>query len=353
MNDSYAKNPVHARRAFAGSRSVTGIAGWVALFTVFFSRELAADSIVKVNGTTIDDVTITAAKWDVVQYQIAGRPQSIPAEQVASIHRTTVTRDLKEGRSALKNGGYATAIKRLGRVAGAAKDWEQAEAAYLLARAHLESGDLNAADDALKAYLKKYGKEKDWWVPRAIYDRGTVRIALKRYETAEGSFKKLEEMPGQWPARAQVGRARAIEAAKNSAKYLQARQMLLSVAKRRGAPLELRHEAYVVRGRIFILRQKQYDAAIKELTEVFFDPSKAREYHYDAQRAEATYLMGRAYLGLGGKKNLEEAELWLLRVPALYPNRGRVYTLCCRALAIVYNGLGNKTRAAEWKRKAE
>ncbi len=352
MNDSYAKNSVHARRAFAGSRSVAGIAGWVALCTVFFSRELAADSIVKVNGTTIDDVTITAAKWEVVQYQIANRPQSIPAAQVASIHRTTVNNDLKRGRRALKNGDYATAVERLGSVARAAKDWEQAEAAYLLARAHREGGDFKAADDELKAYLNKYVKAKDWWVPRAIYDRGTVRIALKRYETAEGSFKKLEEMPGQWPARAQVGRARAIEAAKNSAKYTQALQMLLSVARRRSAPLELRHEAYVVRGRI-ILRQKQYDRAIKELTEVFFNPAKAREYHYDAQRAEATYLMGRAYLGRGGKKNLEEAELWLLRVPALYPNRGRVYTLCCRALAIVYNGLGNKKRAAEWKRRAE
>ena len=28
-----------------------------------------------------------------------------------------------------------------------------------------------------------------------------------------------------------------------------------------------------------------------------------------------------AYRGLGGKGNLEQAELWLLRVPALYPGR--------------------------------
>ncbi len=97
--------------------------------------------------------------------------------------------------------------------------------------------------------------------------------------------------------------------------------------------------------------QQRWHAFWQRLAVYDYDPSKSRDYRYDVRRAEATYLMGRAYLGLGGKENLETAELWLLRVPALYPGRGRVYTLSCRELARVYKDLGNNKRAAEWGRR--
>ena len=254
-------------------------------------------------------------------------------------------------RAAAEKGDCEEAEARLTSAArGAAEDWVEAEASYRLGETYLQCGDAEAAEKQLKGYLRSHEKSKDWWVPHALYSLGTAQIALKQYETAELSFKKLEDLPGQWKLKAQVGRARAIEASNNTGKFLQARQLLLSVARGRSTPVELRDEAYVVRGRIF-LRQKQYDEAIKELTSIFFDPSKSRDYRYDARRAEATYLMGYAYGAKGGKANLEEAELWLLRVPALYPNRGRVYRLSCRALERVYRDLGNEKRAEEWKRR--
>lgn len=356
MSKAY-RNTVQTRGNFRGiSRGPSAVIvtarctvfGWA----FFVGGALAADTIVKVSGASIDNIEIIQAKWDLVQYQTdrRGRAQSVAGDQIASIDREAKNRALTRGRAAYVKGDYETAIKRLTSVGGGSKDWEKAEAAYLLGEVYLQAGDAKAGDKQLKAYLKDHGKNKDWWVPHALYARGSAQIALKQFEPAEVSFKKLEKMPGQWSLRAQVGRARAIESSGDKARFLEARSILLAVAKGRTTPVELAHEAYVVRGWIY-LRQKQYFEAIKKLKANFFDSSKSRDYLYDVRRAEATYLMGRAYLGLGGKENLEQAELWLLRVPALYRGRGRVYTLSCRALARVYKDLGNSQRAAEWVRR--
>ncbi len=363
MSKAYG-NTVHTRSLFRGAargiaRRPSGVLV-TALCTVFgwaffVSGPLAADTIVKLNGASIDNVKIIQAKWDLVQYQTqgrGGRAQSVAAAQIASIDREARGSALIEGRAASQKGDYPGAIQPLTSATkrGGSEAWEKAEAAYWLGETYLQAGNAKDAEKQLKTYLKDHEKDKDWWVPHTLYARGTAQIAMKQVESAEESFKKLEDMPGQWSLRAQVGRARAIEASGNKAKFLQARQILLSVARGRTTPVELKDEAYVVRGRIY-LRQKQYGEAIKELKSIFFDPSKSRDYRYDVRRAEATYLMGRAYQRLGGKGNLEEAELWLLRVPALYPGRGRVYTLSCRALALVYKDLGNNKRAAEWGRR--
>lgn len=314
---------------------------------------LSADTIVKLNGTTIEDVKIIDARWDLVQYQVggSGRAQSVRGGEIASIARAAGDRHLTSGRAAMKKGEYGEAIAELKDVSSTAEEWERAEAAYRLGEAYLESDALKEAEKQLESYLEKYEESKEWWVPAALYALGRTKVEMKQVRSAELTFEKLAEMPGQWPLRAQIGQARAIAASGNTSKYLQARQLLLSVARGRTTPVELKDEAYVLRGWIYVL-QKQHREAIKELEEEFFDPLKTREYRYDARRAEATYLMGRAYLGLGGKENLEQAEIWLLRVPALYPNSGRVYGLSCRALATVYKELGNTERALEWARRA-
>jgi hypothetical protein len=108
----------------------------------------------------------------------------------------------------------------------------------------------------------------------------------------------------------------------------------------------LKQQAIVARAQVFLL-QGQPQQVIKELGDEFFEAPK--EIVYSGERAEATLLVGKAYLTLGGKENLEQAEIWLLKVAALYKKFAETYNAACDLLVEAYDKQGNKTRSGEWR----
>src|SRR4029453_10252315 len=106
----------------------------------------------------------------------------------------------------------------------------------------------------------------------------------------------------------------ALIASKGAAAALPARTLCDEIVRTREAPRELKNQALVLRAKILLLQENPQQAA-KELTDGFFPPGKA-EVEYSEERAEASLLLGRAYAALGGKENLEQAEIWYLKVPA-------------------------------------
>ena len=83
----------------------------------------------------------------------------------------------------------------------------------------------------------------------------------------------------------------------------------------------------------------------------FFEKPRSQEVAYSAsaERADATLLMAKAYLALGGKENSEQAEIWLLKVAALYKKFAEPYNAACDLLVDTYEKLGNKARSGEWR----
>ncbi len=331
------------RRCAAAALIVAGVAAVSA----------RADTIEQLNGQTLDDVEIVRAQWDTIQFR-QGRSksvQSVKGATVASITRAAQSRDLSEARKSLTAGRYADAVRRLERVSSGGQNWEKLEASYLLGRALAEAGKHNEAVTQLQKYVQAAEAEKDWWLPSAVYELGLAQTALGDGSAAATTFKSLEQFGGQWGSRAVIGRARAAIESKAEGQYEAATRALNNVTRDRSIPFALRHEAYTLRSRIFIAR-KQFDRAIKELDSVFFDSSRVREFRYDSHRAEATYLVGRAHIGLGGRENLQKAEIWFLRVAALYPKEWPIQRRTAAALAKVYESLGNKDRASEWAARA-
>jgi hypothetical protein len=320
----------------------------VALLAAAPLPEAAADWIELSNGQRRDGVQITAARWDSVQYTIGkAPPTTLSGEQVVALHRDSTF--LEAGRDALEGGDHAKAISLLGSVGQTAKDWEQAEARFLIARAHVLSGKVREADQAFKAYLEKWKPEKDWWVPHAVQELADALLAARQPGTAEIRYKELAEFGGHWAFRSKLGQGFAVLQSKGEPGALQARRLFDEVARAAQAPPALKQQAVVGRSQAFLL-QNQPQQAIKELEAEFFSATSG-EAGYTPGRAEATLLMGRAHAALGGKENLEHAEIWFLRAVALYRKQGETYAQACALLTDVYTKLGQKSRADDWKAK--
>lgn len=311
-----------------------------------------ADSVQLLNSPPQDKVQVLSAKWDNVQYKLPNTPVPLSqdGEKVLSVLRDSPVLD--RPRRALDAGDYDAAVKDLSAVGGASPPWVQAEAKYLLGRAYLQKGSHREAMLALKAYLEKHKGEKDWFVPFATQALGEALLALKQPQTAEVHFKELAEFKGRWTDLAKIGQAQAVILSKGAAGAMQARSLLDEVVRSRDADASLKNRARVARARVLLL-QENPQGAMKELLEGFFNSPKPGEIDYSPERAEATLLMGKALMVQGGKENLEQAEIWLLRVPAIYRKEPRVYQEACDSLVEVYEKLGNPARAAEWKARRE
>jgi hypothetical protein len=308
----------------------------------------AGDWIELTNGQRRDGIQINVAKWDSVQYTVGKAPTTLSGEQVAALHRDSTF--LQTGRDALERGDFAKAIADMNAVGATAKDWEQAEAKFLIGRAHARAGKVKEADAAFKAYLDRWKAEKDWWVPHAVLELANALLAARQPGTAEIRYKELNEFGGLWSLRSKLGQGFALLGAKGEAGALAARRLFDEVAKAIQAPIWLRQQAIVGRSQAFLL-QNQPQQVPKELGDEFFNTSKSGEIGYTPERAEATLLMGKAYAAQGGKENLEQAEIWFLRAVALYRKQGETYAQACQLLSDVYTKLGNKGRADEWKAK--
>jgi tetratricopeptide (TPR) repeat protein len=301
-------------------------------------------------GKKQDDVKVVLARHDTVQYKRG----TAPATTLAGTQVLSITRDsaiLARPRDKLiPAGDYEGAIKSLESIGTGAEAWEIAEAKYLIGKAYALAGNARQAADAFKAYLEKYKPEKDWWVPHATVGLAEASLSLKQPGTAGLLFKELSGYGGQWDARAKIGQADALVTEKG--KELEARRLYDEVVRSREAPLELRQRALVGRGRAFLL-QGQPQGVIKEIGESFFESPKTEDLVYTAERAEATLLMAKAFVAMGGKADLENAEIWLLRVPALYAGHRSAYLEACDLLVDVYGKLKNAARADEWRARKQ
>jgi tetratricopeptide (TPR) repeat protein len=316
----------------------------LALAAVLPAGAARPDTIELANGDKVTGVEIVAARWDLIQYRIRGQNTSVGGDQVSTIERDSQW--LEPARRELRAGQPLKALELLERARGT-KPWEQGEVQYLKGKALLLGGKPREAAAAFEEYLKGARESKDWWVPQAIYDLGQSALAQGQAQAAQAHFQELEAFGPSWKLRSTLGLANALLAEK---KYLEARTRYDVVVRSREAPLSLKQAAMVGRGRA-LLGQQQYAQAITEMTDFFFKDPKPGDLVFSEARADATLIVGRAYKAQGGRQNLEQAEIWLLRVPALYRAHGEAHRQAAKELVEVYTAMNRKDRADEWRRR--
>ena len=318
----------------------------VGLLLLFTAAPSLADTIVLVRGRSLSDIRVISASWDSVQYEQDKQVRTLSGDQVKRVERDSLL--LGPVRRLVDSGRYGQALTRFRGFWNNARGWEKAEAGYSMGRVYLLMGEPRKAMKAFDDYLGAFREEKDWWVPYAIYGYGEAALLAGQGGTAKARFSEVAPFGQKWELKARLGEANALLVARNPGK---ARDIFRSITNNNRAPADLRQEA-VVGGVRALLQQKQASRAIEELDAGFFGRVKAADLAYNESRAWATHLMGKAHSAQGGRANLESAELWFLKVTALYGTYPKVYREAAKELIDVYTKLGRADRAAEWRKRA-
>lgn len=315
------------------------------------SSALLADTVELFSGQRYDNCQVIKAQWDNVQFKVANAPaaQSSAGDKVFLVRRDSPL--LQSPRSAIESGNADKAIRELEAIKAApgdkVDDWRKAEAEFLLGRAYRAGGDLKKAIDAYKQYIDGNKAAKDWFLPHATLEMAETMLLARQPGTAELAFRELGQFGSHWVIRAKLGEAQSALGRNGVAEAMKIRGLTDEVLRNRDATVELKNQALVIRGKVLLL-QKNPKQAISELTQGFFAAAKT-DIDYSYERAEATLLMGKAHLAEGSREGQEQAEIWFLRVPALYKRHVNLYNEACDLLVELYEKEGNQARAAQWR----
>jgi len=321
-----------------------------------------ADTIYLATGrnTKIDNVTITRAKWDNIGYTWQGSPQAVEGYKVARLERPSPS--LSRLSALIQNGDFVAAEKAIKKSRSLGlKDWEKTKLGYLEGVLYLDwaSRDASKVSDAIKvltSYVKNFESTKDFYVPHAIFALGRAYMSKKTWTSAQKEFKRLGAFGGTkgiWAYRGMIGQAQAIINEGQRSKITDARVLLRRVIGDRKAPRSVQNEAIVIRAASFNV-VKDYKQAVAEIRKNFFNKRGDNGgTQYDESYARACNVMGDAYRFQGGKGNLQQAEIWYLRTTCFFKTYPAEYRVAVGHLVEVYDGLGDKKRSEQWKKRLQ
>ncbi|MFN0060851.1 MAG: tetratricopeptide repeat protein [Planctomycetota bacterium] len=336
------------------SRTVVTIVAAALLFVLGGAERLFAqkDTIEVFDGADLQNVEITAAKWDSVAYKLGKTPQTIESAKVKDLKRDSSR--MRPIRDAIKKGDFPQADKLLDAIlGGSGADWEKAEAAYRRGELHLrwsgkDPSKLASAETVLADYLKAQKTAKDFYVPAATLALGKVYLEGGKFKEAGETFRTLKEFGGEtgrWGLRGKLGAAWVSLKEEGAKGALAAKESFIGVINSSGVPADLKQEALLGQASALNI-EKLYDQTISLLNKSFFE---VKEPSYDEHFAEASRSMGEA---VWGKKDLDTAEIWLLQAAyfseALYP---AVYRNAAKSLVALYEERKQPDRVKEWQAK--
>jgi hypothetical protein len=314
------------------------------------ARPCQGDTIERVDGRKIEGVKVLLARCDMVVYRdprMAGSPVNLTVKgnQVLSIQRESMT--LARLRKVIAEGDYRLAEGILKSVSGKS-EWIRAQGMYLLGLAYLSSGNAAGAEKALRAYLREYSARKDFYVPNATLALADALLSAGNADKAQDLYEEMADFGGQWIVRAKLGKAEAILALEGRKGATAAERLFAEVVSNRATPAASRLRAIIGKGKALLARGRS-DAAIQWLQGAFFDDPKPADLAFTPERAEASLVLGKASMAKGTMSDLQVAEIWLLRIPALYAKERAALSAAVKLLVDVYEKLGNEERANEWR----
>ena len=190
----------------------------------FAGNGLLADQIIVSGGRNYEDVTITGATYEQVQFKLPGvsTSQKVDADKVERLVFSRESSSLARGRGAFENGDWETAASSFKSATSMGDALTQSSAMYMHGLSLLRWGDSDAAKykeavSALEAYLNEFESKKDFYVPHARMAISEAHRKSGNYSEAESALTSLASgnMGRRWVVGARLGKAQSLLSQEN------------------------------------------------------------------------------------------------------------------------------------------
>jgi hypothetical protein len=316
---------------------------------------LHGDEIIVSGGRNYEDVTITSATWEQVQYRLPGvsTSQKVAAERVEKLIFDQEPASLSRGRGAIEQGDWEGAVSALRSAASLGDPRQKADAMYLLGLALLRWGDQDpqqrpAAITALGAYLGQFEAQKDFYVPHARVALAAVHQRLEAFSAADEALAPLAsgDFGRHWILRARLAKGMILQAQQN---WIGAREIFSSVANDSQANSGMTRSAWLGYADCQ-LGQKQWSSAIDTVRQRVLQVRTSPSARLDAAKARGWLIWGKAtqQQASGDRTQLQWAMIRYLRA-AVIATTGESETLAeaiFRAKTVAIE-LGDEDRVEE------
>jgi len=189
------------------------------LLMVMSSNALFADQIIVTGGRNYEDVTITGATYEQVQFKLPGvsTSQKVDADKVLQLVFSRESSSLARGRGAFEKGDWETASNSFQSAKSMGDALKKSSAMYMHGLALLRWGDTDAskyaaAVDVLNAYLTEFEGKKDFYVPHARMALSEAHRKAGNYSEAESALANLASgnLGRRWVLGARLGKAQSL-----------------------------------------------------------------------------------------------------------------------------------------------
>lgn len=319
------------------------------------TASVSGDQIIVSGGRNYEDVTITSATWEQVQYRLPGvsTAQKVDADRVLELIFDQEPSSLSRGRGALQQGDWDGAVSSLRSATSLSNPRQKADAMYLYGVALAQLGNQDpaqrgAAVEALEAYLNEFESKKDFYVPHARMALSEVHRRGESWSDAGNALSSLArgDLGKRWVLGAKLGNSEILLA---QDKFVEAREVFSAVANDSEADSGMVSSAWLGYA-VCQLGQKQWSAATDTVRKKVLESRNAEISNLSGAKARAWLIWGRATQeqASGDKKELQWAMIRYLRA-AVIANTGDSETLAeaiYRAKTAAVE-LGETERAAE------
>lgn len=281
---------------------------------------LFADQIIVSGGRNYEDVTITGATYEQVQFKLPGvsTSQKVDADKVLRLVFSRESSSLARGRGAFEAGDWETAANSFKSATSMGDALKKSSAMYMHGLSLLRWGDSDAtkykeAVSALESYLGEFEGKKDFYVPHA-------RMAISEAHRKSGNFSEAESalsslasgnMGRRWVVGARLGKAQSLLAQE---KWPQSREEFSSVSNDSNASTEQICQAWI--GYASAQQgQKQWRQAADTVRQQILETRNKEILGNAAARAHGWLVWGRSTeeQAGGAKEELEWAMIRYMR----------------------------------------
>lgn len=283
------------------------------------SSDAWADTIVKRDGSQLENVKIQKATFKKIEYRLPGVSvkQSVDADEVERINWQNIPAAIKSGRSALEKGDYAEAADKLKKTLNA-PGAHGGYAHFLLGQCYIywgsqESDKFGEAVKVLKQHATKFKGKDDFYEPRVLELLGNAHIATKNFSEAEKAFDKLASgtYGNNYKKGADLGKAKVLLA---QGKAKPARELFRTLADTAKSE-DLKRSAWLGYAESQ-LAQKSYDGVAATVKDKILNQGGSSP-RFDSAKVKAFILWGDAEAASSDKKKQTYALIRYLRAIAI------------------------------------